>query len=256
MSNTTKRDLEGRVALITGAGNGIGRATASHLAHRGAVVGVNDLRDDLVEASVARIQAAGGRAFGVTQSVASRDGMHAAVARTLELGGRLDIMVNNAAWVRYQAVPDIAPETVDRMIAIGFTGVMWGIQAAAAAMDGERGGVIVNVASTAALRSPHSSVVYSGIKAGVLGITRAAAAELGSRRIRVNAVCPSAIPTEGTLRNRDAERDARRVAATPLGRLGNVDDIARGIGFLVSDDAGFITAQALVLDGGITFANL
>src|SRR5690606_11554642 len=124
------------------------------------------------------------------------------------------------------------------------------------AMDPARGGVIVNVASTAALRSAKHAVVYSGVKAGILGITRAAAAELGACRIRVNAVCPSAVPTDGTQRNRDAERDARRVALTPLGRLGTVDDIASGIGFLVSDAAGFMTAQALVLDGGITFTNL
>lgn len=249
-------DLAGRVALITGAGNGIGRATALHLAARGAVVAVNDLKPEFVEAAMAAIREAGGQAFGVVQNVSTRDGIQAAVGQAREQGGRFDILVNNAAWVRYQAVPDIMPETVERMINVGFTGVIWGIQAAAAAMDGERGGVIVNVASTAALRSAKNAVVYSGIKAGVLGITRAAAAELGARNIRVNAVCPSAVPTEGTQRNRDADRDARRVASTPLGRLGTVDDIASGIGFLVSDAAGFMTAQALVLDGGITFTNI
>ena len=148
------------------------------------------------------------------------------------------------------------PDTVDRMLDVGFKAVIWGIQAAAAAMDPERGGSIVNVASTAALRSTLNSLVYSGIKAGVLGLTRAAAAELGARHIRVNAVCPSAVPTEGTQRNRDAARDALRVARTPLGRMGTVDDIARGICFLASDEAGFMTAQALVVDGGVTFTNI
>lgn len=99
-------------------------------------------------------------------------------------------------------------------------------------------------------------MVYSGIKAGVLGLTRAAAAELGARRIRVNAVCPSAVPTEGTQRNRNADRDAMRVARTPLGRLGTVEDIARGICFLASRQAGFMTAQTLVVDGGVTFTNI
>ncbi len=250
------RDLAGRVALVTGAGNGIGRATALHLAARGAVVAVNDLKVEFVEATVTAIRTAGGDAFGVVDNVSTRDGIQAVVGQAREQGGRFDILVNNAAWVRYQGVADIAPETVDRMVAIGFTAVIWGIQAAAAAMDPARGGAIVNVASTAALRSAKLAVVYSGIKAGVLGITRAAAAELGERHIRVNAVCPSAIPTEGTQRNRNAERDARRVAMTPLGRLGTVEDIASGIGFLVSDAADFITAQALVVDGGITFTNL
>ncbi|MGH8811066.1 MAG: SDR family NAD(P)-dependent oxidoreductase [Advenella sp.] len=251
-----QQDMAGRVALITGAGNGIGKETAKQMAARGAIVGVNDLKEEFVNATVQEITQAGGKAFEVVQNMATREGVAAAVAQAHQHMGRLDIMVNNAAWVRYQAVPDIMPETVDRMIDIGFKSVIWGLQAAVEVMDPDRGGVIVNVASTAALRSAANSVVYSGIKSGVLGITRAAAAELGARHIRVNAVCPSAVPTEGTQRNRNAERDANRVARTPLGRLGTVTDIARGICFLASDEAGFITGQALVVDGGITFTNI
>lgn len=251
-----QQDMTGRVALITGAGNGIGRATARQMAARGAIVGVNDLKSEFVNAVVQEITADGGQAFGVVQNIASREGITAAVQQARDHGGRFDILVNNAAWVRYQAVPDVQADTLERMLDVGFKAVIWGIQAAAAAMDPERGGSIVNVASTAALRSTLNSLVYSGIKAGVLGLTRAAAAELGARRIRVNAVCPSAVPTEGTQRNRDANRDALRVARTPLGRMGQVDDIARGICFLASDEAGFMTAQALVVDGGVTFTNI
>jgi 3-oxoacyl-[acyl-carrier protein] reductase len=98
--------------------------------------------------------------------------------------------------------------------------------------------------------------VYSGVKAGVMGITRAAAAELGGRGIRVNAIAPSAVPTEGTQRNRDAERDAKRIARTPLGRLGTAEDIARAIGFLATDQASFVTGQVLVVDGGTTTTTL
>ena len=256
MSTVPAQDFAGRVALITGAGNGIGRETARQLAARGAVVAVNDLKPEFVEVVVAEIRAAGGQAFGVVQNIASREGIQAAVAQAREQGGRFDVLVNNAAWVRYQAVPDIQPDTLERMLDVGFKAVIWGTQAAAAAMDPERGGAIVNVASTAALRSTLNSVVYSGIKAGILGLTRAAAAELGARHIRVNAVCPSAVPTEGTQRNRNAERDALRIARTPLGRLGTVEDIARGICFLASDQAGFISAQTLAVDGGVTFTNL
>lgn len=250
------QDLAGRVALVTGAGAGIGRATARLLAARGATVGVNDLKQELVDEAVAGIVAEGGNAFPVVQNVATREGIGAAVRQAAEHGARLDILVNNAAWVRYQSAPDIQPDTLERMLDIGFKAVIWGIQAAAEVMDPERGGAIVNVASTAALKSAPNSIVYSGIKSGVLGVTRAAAAELGARRIRVNAVCPSAVPTEGTQRNRNAERDARRVASTPMGRLGTVDDIAEAIVFLASDEARFITAQALVVDGGITFTTL
>lgn len=256
MTETTDRTLAGRVALVTGAGNGIGRATALKLAARGAIVGVNDLKPEFVDGTVDAIKAAGGNAVAVTQDVSSRDGMRQAVLGLAEQQGRFDILVNNAAWVRYQSVADIAPETVERMLNIGFKAVMWGIQAAAEVMDAERGGAIVNVASVAGLISAKNSIVYSGIKAGVMGVTRAAAAELGARNIRVNAVAPSAIPTEGTMRNRNAELDARRVARTPLGRLGTVDDIAKAICFLAGDESGFISAQVLTVDGGITLTNI
>jgi NAD(P)-dependent dehydrogenase (short-subunit alcohol dehydrogenase family) len=256
MTEAAMKALAGRVALITGSGSGIGRATALRMASLGAVVGVNDLQQEAVDRVVAEIKTAGGNAVAVTRDVSTRDGMREAVLGFAQQQGRLDILVNNAAWVRYQSVPDIAPETVERMLNIGFKAIIWGIQAAAEVMDAERGGAIVNVASVAGLVSAKNSIVYSGIKAGVMGITRAAAAELGACNIRVNAVAPSAIPTEGTMRKRNAELAARRVARTPLGRLGTVEDIARAICFLAGDDSGFVSAQVMTVDGGITFTNI
>ncbi|PHP65252.1 oxidoreductase [Zhengella mangrovi] len=240
--------------LITGAGHGIGRATAKHMAARGWIVGVNDLKEEFVAEAVEEITAAGGTAIPVVQNVSTPEGVEAAVAAVVKETGRLDGMVNNAAWVRYQSIPDIAPETVDRMLAVGFSGVIWGIKHAAAAMDDTRGGTIVNVASAAGFRSAPNSLVYSGIKAGIMGMTRAAAVELGSRNIRVNAVAPSAIPTEGTAKHRNADRDAKRIANTPLGRLGTVDDIARAIVYLLEAESDFVTGQVLSVDGGIGIA--
>ena len=244
--------LEGRAVLITGAGHGIGRATALRMAAQGAIVGINDIKQAFVDAAVAEVRAAGGQAVPVTQNVSSRDGIRAAVRTLADAAGRFDVLVNNAAWVRYQAVADIAPDTVERMLDVGFKSVIWGIQAAAEVMDAARGGSIVNVASVAGLRSTANSIVYSGIKAGIMGITRAAAAELGARHIRVNAVAPSAVPTEGTSKHRTAENDARRIAQTPLGRLGTVDDIAKAICFLAGDEGSFVTGEVLTVDGGIT----
>lgn len=243
---------EKKTVLITGAGHGIGAATAKIMAARGWIVAVNDLKEEFANEAVAAITEAGGEAFAVVENAGTKEGIEAAVAATLQRTGRLDGLVNNAAWVRYQAIPDIMPETVDRMLNVGFSGIIWATQAAAAAMTS--GGTIVNVASAAAFRSAKSSMVYSGIKAGVTGLTRAAASELGEQGIRVNAVAPSAIPTEGTARNRNAERDAARAAATPLGRLGTVDDIARSIGYLLGDESEFVTGQVLSVDGGIGIA--
>jgi 3-oxoacyl-[acyl-carrier protein] reductase len=248
--------LTGRVAFISGAGHGIGRATALEMARLGATVGVNDLKSEFVEEAVAQIRAAGGNAVPLPQDISTRDGMREAVQRFARDAGRLDIMVNNAAWVRYQPLAEITPEVMDRMVEIGFKSVIWGIQAAAEAMDPERGGAIVNVASIAAFKSPMRSVVYSGLKAGVLGITRAAAADLGARRIRVNAVAPGAVPTEGTAKHRNAELDAKRIARTPLGRLGTVEDIADAICFLAGDGARFLNAEVLRLDGGASETSL
>lgn len=250
------QSFDGRVILVTGSGNGIGKATARELAARGAVVGINDLKPEFVAAAAADITARGGKAIPIVQNVSTRDGMRAAVLGLANTAGRFDGLVNNAAWVRYQAVADIQAETMDRMLDIGFKAIVWGIQAAAEVMDPMRGGAIVNIASTAGFRSTPSSVVYSGIKAGIMGITRAAAVDLGPKNIRVNAIAPAAIPTEGTMRNRNAERDAARVARTPLGRLGTVDDVARAVCYLLGDDAGFVTGSVLAVDGGNTFTNL
>lgn len=246
--------LDQKSLLITGAGHGIGKATAKLMAARGWSVGVNDLKAEFANETVAEITANGGHAFPVVQNVATIEGMEASVATVLETNGRLDGMVNNAAWVRYQAIPDIAPETLDRMLAVGFSGVIWGIKTAAAAMNDAEGGTIVNVASAAGFRSAPNSLVYSGIKAGIMGLTRAAAVELGPRDIRVNAVAPSAVPTEGTAKHRSAARDAKRIANTPLGRLGTVDDIARAIGYLLGSESDFVTGQILSADGGIGVA--
>ena len=240
--------LAGRAFFISGAGHGIGHATARKLLSQGATVGVNDLREEFVEEARVALAEAGGRFVGVVANVASRDGMRGAIERFVAEAGRLDGLVNNAAWVRYQPLPEIAPETLDRMLAIGFSAVIWGMQAAAEHMAGP--GSIVNVASIASIRATPNAIAYCGIKAGVTGLTRAAAVDLGGRGIRVNAIAPAAVPTEGTARHRSAEKDAMRIGRTPLGRLGTAEDMADTIAFLLGDDSRFITGQLLTVEGG------
>lgn len=250
------RSLAGKVALITGSGNGIGREVAIRMAARGATVAVNDLKQEFAMPTVELIRENGGDAFAIVENVASRDAVRRVVDVVHERTGRLDILVNNAAWVRYQDALDISPDVVDRMLEIGFKSVIWGIQAVTPIMGENGGGSIINLASMIALRPYASTIVYAGVKSGLLGITRAAAAELGPRNIRVNAICPSAIPTEGTEKFRTEERDAFHINKTPLGRLGSVTDIAHAICFLAGDESSFITAQTIAVDGGVTETGL
>jgi 3alpha(or 20beta)-hydroxysteroid dehydrogenase len=256
--------LEGRAALITGSGNGIGRATALRMASMGATIGVNDLKAEFVEKVVGEIEAAGGKAVAVTQNVATRDGMRNAVLGFAKSQGRFDILVNNAAWVRYQAVPDIAPETMDRMLDIGFKGVIWGIQAAAEVMDPEHGGAIVNIASVAATIAFPGIAGYSATKSAVDRLTRVAAFEAGKLGfgVRVNCVYPGLVPTEmgqqlaadvtelGLFASPEAAVGAV-IEQTPAGRLGEVSDMADAVVFLASDQARFITGAGLPVDGGM-----
>lgn len=244
--------LQGRVALITGAGNGIGRAIAETFAREGAIVGVNDLKPEFTKACVEAITQAGGRAVDLPADASRQETVQKMVENLRQSHGRLDVMVNNAAWVRYGAIDTITEQTTERMLAIGFSGVVWGIQAAAVAMD--RGGSIINIASAAAFLGMPNALLYCGIKAGVLGLTRSAAAELGAKRIRVNAIAPGSTKTEAVAAMLTPEKLALRLAKTPLGRLGEVDDVANAALFLASDESAFISGATLSVDGGQTFA--
>lgn len=248
------RRLEGQVALVTGGAQGIGRAIVEAFVAEGAAVGVLDRQAEKAQEAAAAIEAAGGRAMAFGGDVAQRASFTDAVGALKQTYGRFDILVNNAIWVRYGPVAAITPEMLDRMVGTGFNSVVWGIQVGAEAMD--EGGSIVNIASSAAFLGLPDGMLYCGVKAGVLGLSRSAAVDLGPRGIRVNSICPGSILTEGVKINVDAEKAAIRIAKTPMKRLGTVEDIARAAVFLASPESSFITGESLLVDGGVTHAFL
>jgi len=244
--------LEGRVALVTGAGNGIGRAIAQAFAAEGAIVGVNDFKGEAAHSTVAAIEAAGGRAETLPGDASDREAVRAMVLGLAERHGRFDIVVNNAAWVRYEPIEAISQKTYDRMTGIGFGGIVWSIQAAAEAMT--KGGSIINIASSAAYLGMANAMLYCGLKAGVTGLTRAASVELGPKGIRVNAIAPGSTRTEQVAAMLTPEMVEKRLARTPLRRLGETRDIAEAALFLASDSSSWVTGTTMLVDGGVTHA--
>jgi NAD(P)-dependent dehydrogenase (short-subunit alcohol dehydrogenase family) len=246
--------LQGRVALVTGGGRGIGKAIAQAYAREGALVGVLDLKPEIADAAVAEINAAGGKAVALVGNVAKREDVFSAVARLRAAFGPVTLLVNNAMWNRYGPLQDQAEDMIGRMIDVGFKGVIWGYQAVLDDMTGAGGGAIVNIASPSAVLAMTNGIMYSAVKAAVAASTRSAAAEFGPRKIRVNAIAPGPTPTDGA--NLVVTEDAweRRRARVPIGRLGTPEDVANAAVFLASNEASFITGDMLFVDGGITYA--
>lgn len=245
-------ELVGQVAFVTGAGRGIGQATAVLLARRGATVGVADLDAKGVEETVRLVEQAGGQAHGYVFDVAQREEMLNAVKDLHTHQGRLDAIVASAMWIRYEPVEDVREDTIDRMMGVGLKSVLWAAQAAVGFMDAERGGALVAFASPVADRGHRNTAVYTAVKGGVAALTRQLSIELAPRHIRVNAVTPGATPTPGahTIVN-EAGWEVRR-KATPLGRLGQPEDMAEAVAFLASSRASFVTGEILHVDGGLT----
>lgn len=248
--------MEGKVALVTGGAQGIGRAICDRFAAEGAIVAVLDIKADNAERAAQAIRDQGGQAVACAGNVAERATFESAVAMLERAYGRLDVLVNNAIWVRYGPIDAITPEVLDRMVGTGFKSVVWGTQVAAGLMAKGRGGAIINIASAAGFLGMPNGLIYCGVKAGVLGLTRASAVELGPKKIRVNAIAPGTIMTEGVRINVDEAGMAKRIARTPVGRLGQVEDIANAAVFLAGDDSGFMTGESMLIDGGVTHAFL
>ena len=248
------RRLEGRVALVTGGGRGIGRAICEAFAREGAAVGVLDLKPEISGEAADAINAAGGKAIAIVGNVARREDVFAAAAKLREAFGPVTVLVNNAMWNRYGSLLDQDETTIGRMIDVGFKGVIWGYQAVLPQMRDAGGGVIVNIASPSAVIAMKHGIMYSAIKAAVAAATRSGAAEFGPDNVRVVAIAPGPTQTDGANLVVSEEAWERRRQRVPIGRLGQPTDMANAAVFLASDEASFITGDMLFVDGGITYA--
>jgi NAD(P)-dependent dehydrogenase (short-subunit alcohol dehydrogenase family) len=249
--------LEGKSALVTGAGSGIGRATALAFAREGAWVAAADLKLESAQETAQMVEAAGGQAVAVEVDVTDDDAVAAMVQAAVRAFGGLDCAFNNAGIAPYQVnaagqkIADVAPEAWLRLLDVNLTGVWRCLRHEVAQMRNQGGGAIVNTASILGLVGAANSSAYVASKHGVIGLTRTAAADHAEESIRVNAVCPGYIETPMT---EDAmqRRGDRVMARVPMARMGRPEEIAEAVVWLCSDRASFVTGAAWTVDGGYT----
>jgi 3-oxoacyl-[acyl-carrier protein] reductase len=245
-------NLEGKVALVTGASKGIGAAIAKELAARGASVAVNYSGSKAAaEAVVAEIEKAGGKAFAVQANLSDPDAIGPFIHNVAAKLGPIDILVNNAGIYEFGALEQVTPEHFHKQFNLNVLGLLLVTQAAVARFN-PKGGSIINIGSVVGRMAFPNAAVYSATKGAVDSVTVSLSKELGPRGIRVNALNPGLIITEGTqdagIAGSDFEKSA--VAETPLGRAGQPRDVATAAAFLASDDAGWVSGQTLYASGG------
>jgi 2-hydroxycyclohexanecarboxyl-CoA dehydrogenase len=248
--------LTGKVAIVTGAAQGIGRAIASRLGDEGAKVAIADIQLDAAEGAATELRAAGAAAIAVALDVTRFDDAIAAADRVERELGTIDILVNNAGWDVLKPFVETGPELWDKIIAINFRGVLNCCKAVAPRMQSRGAGKIISISSDAARVGSTGEAVYAGCKAAIIGFSKTLARELAANHINVNVVCPG--PTETALlktamagREKVLESMARGI---PFRRLGQPTDLAGAVAFFASSDSDFVTGQVLSVSGGLTMA--
>lgn len=243
--------LENKIALVTGASRGIGRAVALRLATEGAKVAIN-FAGNLAKAEEvkATIESNGGEAILVQGNVADFATVNEIVKKVTDTWGRVDILVNNAGITRDNLLLKMSESDFDEVIATNLKGVFNCTKAVTKLMMKQRGGRIINMSSVVALMGNISQANYAAAKAGIIGFTKSAAKEFASRGVTVNAVAPGFIGTDMTnvLSEKIKEEMVKQI---PAGRIGNPEDVANAVAFLASDEAAYITGQVICVDGGM-----
>jgi NAD(P)-dependent dehydrogenase (short-subunit alcohol dehydrogenase family) len=247
--------FEGKVSVVTGAGSGIGRATALAFAREGASVAVADILEQDNQETARMIIDLGGHAFAITCDVARNDDVRRALDETVKTFGRLDFAFNNAG-IEYAFKPaaEITEEEWDRIIDIDLRGVFLCMKHEIPLMLKQGGGAIVNTSSGAGVKGFKGGAAYVAAKHGVVGLTKAAALDYAQSNIRINAVCPGIIDTSMMQRFSGGTPEGRQtvIAQEPVGRMGTPDEIAAAVVWLCSDAASFVVGSAMVVDGGQT----
>ena len=246
----TMADLEGRIALVTGASQGIGRACALELARHGATVALAARNETKLAEAVAEIEAAGGHAAAFALDLASEDSIKSAAAAVLARFGKVEILVNNAGVTRDGLMLRMKRADWDNVLATNLTGAFLLTQALLGPMLKNRWGRIINLSSVVGRTGQAGQVNYAASKAGLIGFTRSMAREVASRNITVNAVAPGYIETPMTA-VLDEKQRAAMLAAIPLGRAGTDLEVAQAVVFLASDAAAYITGHVLDVNGGM-----
>lgn len=245
------KKLAGKVAVVTGASKGIGAGIARHLAVEGATVVVNYASSKAgADQVVADITKSGGKAVAIQADVSKRDDIDRLFAETKRQFDRVDVLVNNAGIFEQSPLEEITEEHFHRQFNLNVLGLLQTTQAAVKHF-GKQGGSVVNISSVVATWAPPNSAVYNATKAAVDAITRTLGKELAPRGIRVNAVNPGMIDTEGLRASAFADHREATAASTPLGRIGAPDDIAPAVVYFASSDSAWITGETLYITGGV-----